>query len=349
MTEIVRCSLSEIVEDLAKLETDCIGLCIDQKIEELYPNFVQSLESKLSAKKKSVYRYSYKAEEENKSIQAFTSAVDFFISSGMHRKGHLVAIGGGITSDLAGFVASSLLRGVNWSVVPTTLLSMIDAAIGGKVGVNSQYGKNLIGSFHLPEKIYISTPFLETLDPLDLMSGKGELLKYAFLSQDIEQMIGNEKNFEEIIFACAQFKNDLVEKDFKETNLRMVLNLGHTFGHALEKVCQIPHGIAVFWGMYLKFELFSKGQEVEKLKNFARKIKFKVDDEFPWQNFSQKEKDDFYNYLARDKKKISASEIKIILPEEDVEQGRANGRVKIKSYPLKELKNRFEKIYEKYN
>lgn len=243
--------------------------------------------------------------EKCKSLECFEKACHYFIDSGMKRRSTLVCIGGGATTDLGGFVASTLYRGVPWIPVPTTLLAMIDASIGGKVGINTRHGKNLIGSFHSPEYELLSLDFLESLNNNQIESGKGELLKYAFLSSDINSMLESNIDYKEAIGECIKFKKNIVLQDFKERGLREILNYGHTFGHAFEKLSGIEHGIAVAIGIKLNIELFAK----ELIPHFEKMINIlKLSLCHPKVNF-----DDFLEVLKFDKKNKSQKLIRFVI------------------------------------
>ena len=183
---------------------------------------------------------------------------------GFTRKSLIIALGGGVISDLAGFVASTYMRGVSFVAIPTTLLAQVDAAIGGKTGINLE-GKNIVGTFYLPRYVLIDPVFLSTLPEEEWLNGYGEMVKYAVLDREIYEMF-MEKNRvdEEVIEKCARYKMRVVEKDLRENGIRMQLNLGHTLGHAIEKVTdyRIKHGIAVTYG--LKFA----ARVAEKINGF---------------------------------------------------------------------------------
>lgn len=243
--------------------------------------------------------------EKCKNLDTFGDACDYFIENGIKRRDLLICIGGGATSDFGGFVASTLYRGISWLCVPTTLLAMIDASIGGKVGINTSQGKNLIGSFHLPEDELLAIDFLKSLDHVQIESGKGELLKYAFLSADINKMLENNIDYKEIIVKCIKFKKDITSKDFKEEGLREILNYGHTFGHAFEKLSGIEHGIAVAVGIKLNIELFAK----ELIPHFEKLIALlELDLRHPKVNLG-----DFLKTLKFDKKNRSDSKIRFVI------------------------------------
>jgi 3-dehydroquinate synthase len=165
----------------------------------------------------------------------------------------LIALGGGVTTDLVGFLASTYMRGVPLVLIPTTLLAMVDAAIGGKTGVNTPFGKNSIGSFYLPKAIFIDLRWMQTLPTKELKNGLAEILKYGLIADpSIWAKCSNwEKELKSLIEASIQCKLNIVQQDPEEKRgLRRILNFGHTIGHALELVSnyQIPHGEAVALG-----------------------------------------------------------------------------------------------------
>lgn len=203
------------------------------------------------------------AGENSKSVQQWRELVDFLLRSGVRRNTPLFAIGGGVTGDLAGFVAASTLRGIPLIHIPTTLLAMVDSSIGGKTGVNHATGKNLIGAFYQPEQVIADTGFLSTLPDRDWTNGLSEILKYGAISDhsifgaceifyEDDLLITHAGELNQIIQTCARIKADIVEADEFESGTRAFLNFGHTFAHALEKVADFDlmnHGEAVYLGM----------------------------------------------------------------------------------------------------
>ena len=179
----------------------------------------------------------------------------------------LVAIGGGTVTDLAGFAAASWLRGIDWVAVPTTLAGMVDASVGGKTGINSPYGKNLIGAFHSPISVLIDPAWLRTLSDRDFAAGLAEVVKCGFIDdgeilnliegKSIADLRGNHALVNNLIERSITTKAKVVSNDFKESELREILNYGHTFGHAIERVSDygIRHGEAVSIGMIFVAEL----------------------------------------------------------------------------------------------
>ncbi len=241
--------------------------------------------------------------EEQKTIEVYEQITSFFLKQGIQR-GHTVAgIGGGATTDMAGFVAATIHRGVNWISVPTTLMGMVDAGLGGKTGVNTSHGKNLLGAFHLPEHVWICADFLKTMSRTEILSGRGEILKYALLSNEIYDLAMNTKTpMEDIIMACAQYKMKLIGEDFKEAGNRAFLNLGHTLGHAFEHTLKIPHGIAVTMGIKYLFQAMKLENALASYELIFKSLQLdpeKVD----LTNYSQFDKSAFWSAVNHDKKK----------------------------------------------
>ncbi len=299
-------NLEELHSKIENIETDLILLVVDANVYNLYRKKFNFL--KFEGKK--TYVWKCLEGENTKDFDELKHGLEFFLSKGVHRKAHLVAFGGGACSDYAGLMASMLLRGVCWSVVPTTLLSMIDASIGGKVAVNSEYGKNLVGAFHMPENIYVMENFLETLPQDFIDAGKGEMIKYCFLSQKIYNLVIDKADFSTIINSCAEYKQSIVEQDFKEGGVRKLLNLGHTIGHAIEKIYKLEHGIAVLWGLVAIFNIYEEKSNLVELKKIIDALDLDVG-ESPWYNksFSVEE---IMNYIRTDKKSSSSERLDII-------------------------------------
>jgi len=206
------------------------------------------------------------AGEENKNIETATQLWEIFSEMEADRKSLLINLGGGVITDMGGFVASTYKRGFRFINIPTTLLSMCDASIGGKTGIDHQYLKNIIGTFALPEGIFFYPKFLETLKFEELRSGFAEMLKHGLIAdaQHWNDLISIEKivpqQIEPFIKRSMEIKNDVVSQDFKEENVRKTLNFGHTIGHAVESLFLkkgnlIPHGEAVALGMICETHL----------------------------------------------------------------------------------------------
>ncbi|MFZ8872457.1 MAG: 3-dehydroquinate synthase [Candidatus Nanopelagicaceae bacterium] len=198
--------------------------------------------------------------EAQKNLQTFTQIINQLPAHNLDRNSVIVGIGGGATTDFAGFLAATYLRGIDWIGVPTTVAGMVDASIGGKTGLNLEAGKNLVGSFHSPVEVIVDLSWLETLSSRDLTAGLAESLKCGFIKDlgllDLFQD-GYEKNLTEIIYRSIQVKADVVSSDFRETYEREVLNYGHTLGHAIEKHSDfnLRHGESIAIGMVFAAEI----------------------------------------------------------------------------------------------
>lgn len=197
--------------------------------------------------------------DEGKSLEVFYWLVSQFADQELDRKGHVVTIGGGSVSDLAGFAASVYLRGVSFSIVPSTLLSLIDASIGGKNGINFRQFKNQIGTIHQPKSIYYFPEILNQLPAEEMADGFAEIIKYGLildaglfqelLSQNLGAIMIDEASLHKIIYRCIIHKSSIVKEDPFEESKRRILNFGHTVGHAIESIYGLSHGKSVGLGM----------------------------------------------------------------------------------------------------
>jgi 3-dehydroquinate synthase len=200
--------------------------------------------------------------ENQKSINVLDKVWSKCAAEGIARADAIIGIGGGATTDLAGFAASSWLRGISWYAIPTSLAGMVDAAVGGKTGINARSGKNLIGSFYSPTEVLIDLAFLNTLPKRDLSAGMAEVLKCGFIAdyRILNLAQDDDLDYQQLITRAIKVKADVVSKDFKESKLREILNYGHTLGHAIEKNSgyKLRHGEAVSIGMVFAAELSRK-------------------------------------------------------------------------------------------
>jgi 3-dehydroquinate synthase len=210
--------------------------------------------------------------EPSKSLEQLGALLDEILGMGIERSTTIVALGGGVIGDVAGFAAAVLLRGLDYVQVPTTLLAQVDSAIGGKTGINSRHGKNLIGSFHQPRLVIADTAVLASLPQRELRAGYAEVVKYglidhpgffAWLEQNAPALLAGEPQaLRHAVLESCRAKAALVAADEREGGARALLNLGHTFAHALETVSgygeELLHGEAVACGMVLAFELSAR-------------------------------------------------------------------------------------------
>lgn len=233
-------------------------LITNTTLNKLYPKIVKKFDKKRVIVIKDGEKY--------KNIKTYNYIINKLLKEKIERRDCIVALGGGVVGDLAGFCASSVLRGVKLIQIPTTLLAMCDSSIGGKTGFNSNYGKNLIGSFYLADKVIIDTDFLNTLNEYEYKCGLGEIVKYALIEKSCKNEINYnlldvlskyqtqdvKKEINYIVKACAHLKSRVVELDRLEGNLRKVLNFGHTYAHAIETLSdykKFSHGEAVAYGI----------------------------------------------------------------------------------------------------
>jgi 3-dehydroquinate synthase len=206
--------------------------------------------------------------EQHKHLGVWSDVLDFLLRANLDRNAVVIAFGGGVVGDIAGFAAASFLRGVRYVQVPTTLLAMVDSSVGGKTGVNHETGKNRIGAFHQPSLVWVRTTYLDSLPEREYAAGYGEVFKYGFIGgADMAEFIRKNhfdialrhpEALEEAVCRSIAIKADIVSRDEREGGVRALLNFGHTFGHALERYYQyrgLLHGEAVFVGMACAIEV----------------------------------------------------------------------------------------------
>ena len=207
--------------------------------------------------------------ETTKSLDKLSNIYDFLAYNSFDRSCCIFAVGGGVTGDLAGYGAASFLRGIDYYQVPTTLLSMVDSSVGGKTGINISAGKNLVGAFWQPKAVFSSTEFLATLPKRDFNSGMAEVIKHGMLDdydlfqqlEELDVLHAEDPNLPEIIYRNCEIKAAVVHADEKEqasSGGRALLNLGHTFGHAIENIAgygEYMHGEAIGLGLVMAAEL----------------------------------------------------------------------------------------------
>ncbi len=239
---------------------------------------------------KQVYTYIIPSGEQSKNVKNYVEILSFLAKNQFTRYDSVVALGGGVVGDLAGFVAATFMRGINFYQVPTTLLAMTDASVGGKTAIDLVEGKNLVGAFYQPKGVFINIQTLKTLPQKELQNGWGEVVKYAFLSADIEKELSAGIT-EQLIYDCVQLKANIVADDEKESGKRMLLNLGHTVGHAIETLSSyaLPHGLCVAKGLAYAIDISQKyyalsQEKVQSMKNMLIQQNFDLS-----QNFTKNE------------------------------------------------------------
>jgi 3-dehydroquinate synthase len=325
-TKISYIDLEGLRESLAKLDTDTIVILTEPNVWSHYGSEFNSFEFE----GKTIYQYKLPSGEDAKALLEYERCLQFLISKKVHRNTHILAVGGGALSDSAGFVASTYLRGVDWSVVPTSLLSMVDACLGGKVAINVNETKNMVGSFHHPRNIFINFDFLKTLPREEIKSALGEVVKYALLDPKICAKLLADDPLDDIISKCLEYKRKIVIEDPEEKELRRLLNLGHTLGHAIENFYGLAHGTSVFWGMLVESIIFESHKALEKLALLNKKLDI-TNGEPPWLNRTFP-MDDLLLFVKSDKKVVSNKVISLPIVRED--------EVKIENISLEDLEEK---------
>lgn len=236
--------------------------------ENVYP-FAQVIDEALAGKTADTKMMAMKGGEKTKSYEGYETAMNWLLEKGVNRHSVLIALGGGVIGDLGGFVASTVMRGIAYVQVPTTLLSQIDSSVGGKTGINTAQGKNLVGTFYQPQTVICDIGTLGTLPERELKAGYAEMSKYGLINnasfydwlsehgKDVLDLDADALSYS--IEVSCQSKADIVAADEHEGGVRALLNLGHTFGHALEAACRydgrLLHGEAVAIGIVMATDL----------------------------------------------------------------------------------------------
>lgn len=230
--------------------------CLIVSDDNVFPIYGKELKRRLTESGFDPFYFVFKAGEGSKTPATLMQIVNCLAENGFTRDDFVIALGGGVSGDVAGFAASVYMRGIDFVNIPTSLLAMIDSSVGGKTAVDLPTGKNLMGSFHQPSMVLIDPSFLSTLPAEFYSDGLGEAVKYGVIrSKALFDRLEHEKPadfIEELIVECVSIKRDIVEADEFESGCRQLLNMGHTFGHAIEKCCNfksITHGEAVGIGM----------------------------------------------------------------------------------------------------
>ncbi len=240
-------------EMISKVISPCKAAIIsDDTVLPLYGKAVRESLEKCGF---SVVEYAFPNGEESKNISTFAKILEFLASSKLSRTDIVVALGGGVVGDMAGFCAATYLRGIRFVQIPTTILAACDSSVGGKTAVDLEAGKNLAGAFHQPSIVICDTDTFETLDKRQISCGYAEIIKYGVICDEklFEKLSDNCNDIEDILSVCVSIKRDIVERDEKESGDRKLLNLGHTLGHAIEKHSNfsLTHGEAVAIGMVM--------------------------------------------------------------------------------------------------
>ena len=315
-------NLSQLLKNNSVKFKKCL-LIFDKNIPNKYVNIISK-----SLRRHEVYKLFYNANEKNKNQRNVNKILDLLLRKNFSRSDCLISVGGGITGDVAGFAASLFKRGIKFINIPTTLLSQVDSSVGGKTGINTSQGKNLIGSFYQPKIVISDVDILKSLPFREIICGYAEIVKHAliankkfynFLNKNIKEILKlKSPTIEKSIYESCKIKKLIVEKDEKEKDLRKILNFGHTFAHAYEASLnfskKLNHGEAVILGMKSAFE-FSYNKKFINRKEFDSAIKHLNNSYFPISiknYFTIKKINQIVSFMMMDKKNNSKN-IKLML------------------------------------
>jgi 3-dehydroquinate synthase len=316
LKQVIDNSYDITIDTMQKLHFDTkVAIVTNPKVAGLHLAY---LLAKISAKE--LYIITVPDGEEYKNQASVDLIMESLFNHRFNRKSMLIAFGGGVIGDMCGYVSSIYQRGIDFIQIPTTLLSQVDASVGGKTGMNNSYGKNLIGAFHQPRAVYIDPHFLSTLPAREFGAGVAEIVKMAVtFNKDFFELLENadlhdKSILQEAIKQAVQTKAGVVAQDEKERGLRAALNYGHTFGHVIENETGYKtylHGEAVAIGMVMAntlavaMDLMSE-EEAERIKSVLEKYNLPT-------HYEIKDIESFYDAFFLDKKSLDAS-ITFILP-----------------------------------
>jgi len=316
LKKVVDNSYDIFIDEIEKISFDTkVAIITNPKVAGLHLGY---LLSKLSAKE--LYIITVPDGEEYKNQESIDIILESLFNHRFNRKSLLIAFGGGVIGDMTGYVSSIYQRGIDFIQIPTTLLSQVDASVGGKTGMNNSYGKNLIGAFHQPKAVYIDPYFLTTLPQREFGAGVAEIVKMAVtFNKDFFEFLENADLTDSVVLQDAikravQTKADVVAQDEREHGIRAALNYGHTFGHVIEnetKYKKYLHGEAVAIGMVManktsqKLNLMSE-EEVKRVEKLLQKYNLPT-------TYDIDSVDTFYETFFLDKKS-SDTKITFILP-----------------------------------
>ena len=290
-------SFSGLAENIkGVVESNKVLIVTDANVDKLYR---EEVKKHLEENGFLVSYFSFEAGEENKNIGTICDICKACVDNKLDRKSFIVALGGGVVGDMAGFAASIYLRGIDFIQIPTTLLSQSDSSVGGKTGIDFSGGKNILGAFHQPKLVYINVSVLKTLPEREFISGMGEVIKHGII-RDREFFEYLDKNYDDVkslksdvlLKMCKKncaIKAEVVSRDEKENGLRAILNFGHTIGHAIESYYNflLTHGECVGLGICAISEIACKRELISKedrnriidiLKKYGFKTKIAIDD-----------------------------------------------------------------------
>lgn len=306
----------QLEEYLQEQPVQKVLVICDQKVYELYPNYFKA--EYFEPRNIQLYYFPIIATEENKTMNTVMLIFDFLMEKEFEKDSLIINWGGGIVSDIGGFVAAFFKRGVRLINIPTTLLAMVDAAHGGKNGVNFHHIKNGLGSIYFPDRVILNSRFLDTLPDDEILNGFAELIKSSLLGiplmwNHIVQNVYDVKSIrswilDELIWGVKEFKNFIVQLDPQDIGIRQVLNFGHTIGHAIESYylnqkMEISHGYAVAIGIFFEVQLSNQlgilsDEDKNQIQKFIQRL-------YQIPEISPKMADQIALYTNQDKKNRS--------------------------------------------
>ena len=281
--------------------------------DKVFPLYGETVASSLQAAGFRTITHVIPDGEQSKTLDNVTAFIDCMVQAQVTRTDMVLALGGGVIGDMAGFAAAIYLRGIPYIQVPTTLLAAVDSSVGGKTAVDISAGKNLVGAFHQPALVYLDTDTLSTLDPTVMRDGFAEVIKYGIiLDRKLFDKVSIPDSFDlkEIITRCIEIKRDVVEKDEFDKGLRGLLNLGHTFGHAIECLSgfTVTHGSAVARGIIIA----AKVARVYGFTDYTNQIT-KVIKDYGFDTDCPYSANELFSIILSDKKR-SGADITLVLP-----------------------------------
>ncbi len=319
-----------------------IAIITDDHVGSLYAETVQSSLEKAGFE---TIVFEFLEGEASKNLDTVNQTYEFLVKNGMTRSDGIIALGGGVVGDLAGFVASTYMRGIHFLQIPTSLTAQVDSSIGGKTGVNTLFAKNMVGTFCQPDGVLIDPNTLKTLGKRELIEGMGEVVKYGLIDdvelwETLEQLDGSVEsileNADYIIYHSCEVKRKVVVEDELDNGVRLYLNFGHTIGHAIEATAgygQVMHGEAVAIGMVQISRIAEKkglmpAGITEKIIAMCEKFGLPTAHQ-PWN------KEELYTALSHDKKARGRTIKLVIVPK--------LGQAAIHQIPMEEMLDYLEK------
>lgn len=322
---------------LCRVAEECKAVLSSEKIllltdSHVYPLYGETVSRALNGAGYAVSEYVIPAGEASKSVEQYLAVIDRLAADGFSRSDAIVALGGGVVGDLAGFCAATYLRGIPFVQIPTTLLACVDSSVGGKTAVNLSAGKNLLGAFYQPRLVLCDPLVLKTLEPSVYADGMAEVIKYGMIRDPelFEALEHRAWTDTQIIARCVSIKSEIVAEDEFDNGVRLLLNYGHTIGHAVEKCSKfaVSHGSAVAIGMMVMAKAEPNGEALAKRLEAVLKTY-----ELPTR--CEYAADDLYAVALSDKKRRNQTLHVITVP------SLGNGR--IVSIPVEELHTYLQK------